>query len=207
MEGSSNFPSFILNIMLKRTQLKRGDSQLKRSGFKKKATVPMKRTPLRKKSLNKRKKQTKVGLWREYGLVRPSKPRYTGRKGIYWYLLSLYTRKRDFEEFGTCISCNKEVESYQDFDAGHYAPAGNCGFALLFLKININGECKGCNAFDSGHLIGYEQGLRTRYGDIVTEGLKTIYINKHQTITKEWTQIEYDTKIKELQQELSKYNI
>ena len=178
---------------------------MKRSGFKNKPRKPLKRTPLKRKSPNKRKKQTKVGLWREYGLEMPPKPRYTGRKGIYWYLLSLYTRKRDFEQFGRCISCGKKVDSYQDFDAGHYAPAGNCGFALLFLPLNVNGECKGCNAFDSGHLIGYEKNLTERYGDVAVDNLKQMYIHRHRNTTKEWTQIQYDTKIRELQEELKKY--
>lgn len=194
--------------MLKRSYIARGDKEMKRSGFKRKdisEMKPMKRGTLRKKSPNKRKKQTKVGLWREYGLTRPPKPRYTGRKGIYWYLLSLYTRKLDFMMFGTCISCGKEVESYQEFDAGHYAPAGNCGFDLLFDRLNVNGECKGCNAFDSGHLIGYEKNLRTRYGNKRVDDLKQRYLDRHKTITKEWTQIEYDTKIKELQKSLKNY--
>lgn len=191
--------------MLKRSYIKRGTSQLKRTPLKR-STIPLKRTPLRRKSPNKRKKQTMADLWREYGLTRPPKPRYIGRKGIYWYLLSLYTRKRDFKEYGTCISCGKEVESYQDFDAGHYAPAGNCGFALLFFKLNINGECKGCNAFDDGHLIGYEKNLRIRYGDLNVEDLKMVYLDRHKSTTKEWTQIEYDTKIKELLELLSRYN-
>ena len=107
--------------------------------------VPLRRSYLKRKPPKKRK--LLVDEWRQYGLTRPPKPRYRGLKGVYWYLLSQYTRKRDFKEFGTCISCNKSVDSWRDFDAGHYAPAGNCGFALLFFKLNINGECKGCNAF------------------------------------------------------------
>ena len=176
---------------LKRTPLSRGTKSLKRTALKR--GKPKKRKLL-------------VDQWRQYGLTRPSKPRYVGLKGVYWYLLSQYTRQRDFKQFGTCISCGKRVDSLQDFDAGHYAPAGNCGFALLFLKINVNGECKGCNAFDSGHLIGYEKNLRIRYGNKIVDALIGTYLERHKTTTKEWTQIEYDTKIKKLQQELSKYN-
>lgn len=178
--------------MKRNTPLKQGTSQLKH-------------TPLRRKSPNKKKKQSEAGLWREYGLEKPSKPRYKGRKGIYWYVLSLYTRKRDFKLYGRCISCNKEVESYQDFDAGHYAPAGNCGFALLFHRRNINGECKGCNAFDSGHLIGYEKNLTDRYGEEAVADLKQMYLDRHKNIMKEWSQVEYDIEIKELLEELKRY--
>ena len=97
------------------------------------------------------------------------------------------------------------MESDQEFDAGQYATAWYCGFALLLLKININGECKGCNAFDSGHLIGYDEGLRKRYGDWDVEDLKQMYLERHKTITKEWTQNEYDTKIKELIKDLEDF--
>lgn len=179
---------------------------MKRGTFKSKLNKPLKRTPLRQTTRRKTKKQSEASLWREYMLTKPPNPRYKGRKGIYWYLLSLLTRKRDFRQYRRCIACNREVESYQEFDAGHYAPADNCGFALLFHKLNINGECKGCNAFDSGHLIGYENNLRNRYGDEAVDELIQTYLDRHKTVTKEWTQCEYDTNIKALQAELKAYD-
>jgi hypothetical protein len=35
-------------------------------------------------------------------------------------------------EYGRCISCNKPVSDWREFDAGHFISAGGGGFALLF---------------------------------------------------------------------------
>jgi hypothetical protein len=63
--------------------------------------------------------------------------RYRGIKGKYWALFSLYIRRRDFERFGTCISCGKTVSHYTEFDAGHFISAGNGGF-LFFLMSEMS---------------------------------------------------------------------
>jgi hypothetical protein len=67
--------------------------------------------------------------------------RYKGLKGKYWTLLSEYIRRRDFQRYGTCISCGKAVSDWREFDAGHFIPAGSGGFSLLFDERNLNGEC------------------------------------------------------------------
>ena len=146
------------------------------------------------------KKQTKADMWREFGLERPSSPRYEGLKGIYWRIFSEKRRKEDFEKYGTCISCGKRVNSWQDFDPGHFIPAGGGGFALLFHPQNVNGECKRCNAFDEMHLFGYAEGLDERYGPGTAERLKEMYNDAHfkGKITKEWGQVEYRARIAEL---------
>jgi hypothetical protein len=63
--------------------------------------------------------------------------RNRGIKGKYWALFSLYIRRRDFERFGTCISCGKTVSHYTEFDAGHFISAGNGGF-LFFLMSEMS---------------------------------------------------------------------
>ncbi len=184
---------------------------MKRTGFKQKARTPlkrgtsqMKRTPLRRVSPNKVKKQTQVGLWRGYGLEKPSKPRYKGLKGIYWYLLSKYTRQRDFKKYkGECIDmCGKFATDWHDFDAGHYISAGQGGFALLFDDRNVNGQLKACNnpTFSPNSQIGYREGIIKRYGVHILHELEEMYKDSHfrGKSTKEWTKIEYDLKIKEL---------
>lgn len=130
--------------------------------------------------------------------------RYKGRKGIYWHFVSEYIRKRDFYKYGTCISCGKTFSTWKDSQAGHYAPASNCGFALLFDKRNINGECPPCNnpIFSSGKLIPYRANLVKRYGEKHVKKLDADYA-KH-TITKEWSQGEYDKEIKKLIKEIEK---
>ncbi len=130
--------------------------------------------------------------------------RYVGRKGIYWFLLSKYIRVRDFKKFGTCISCGKKFGKWEEAQAGHYAPAGDCGFALLFDKRNINAECPPCNnpRFSPGKLIPYRSNLVKRYGEEYVREIDELYRLRRSQTTKEWTQKEYDIKIKELQEEI-----
>ena len=84
--------------------------------------------------------------------------RYKGLKGKYWTLLSEYIRRRDFERYGTCISCNKPVSDWREFDAGHFISAGSGGFSLLFDETNVNGECQYDNAFNGNHLLLIDAG-------------------------------------------------
>jgi len=167
-----------------------------KTGFTRKAPLKASRKPAKKK-------QTKADLWRQYGLERPGKPRYEGLKGIYWRLLSEKVRRRDFEKYGTCISCGVRFDTWQDSDPGHYIPAGTCGFDLLFDEKNIHGECKRCNGFDEGHLIGYERGLDMRYGAGTAKKLEDRYWkHKAGNLTKEWSTLEYDRNIRKLLAEL-----
>ena len=97
-------------------------------------------------------------------------------KGVYWYWFSLFVRQRDVEKWGTCISCGKPI-TVDTCDAGHYCPASSCGRDLLFDPLNVNAECGRCNAFDEGHLFGYERGLIERYGADTPNKLKERYAN------------------------------
>lgn len=147
---------------------------------------------------NRRKKlERNKALADEYG-VRMKYWRYDGRKGIFWSLFSQYIRKRDLLKFGKCVSCGTQFFDIREVQAGHYAPAGSCGFALLFDERNVNAECPRCNnpVFSSGKLIPYRTNLVNRYGEKWVKKLDYDY--QHQTITKEWTQSQYDNKIKEL---------
>ncbi len=142
-------------------------------------------------------------LAEEYG-VKLTYWRYKGRKGIYWHLVSQYIRKRDFYKYGTCISCGKKFDKWEQSQAGHYAPAGNCGFALLFDERNINGECAACNnpVFSSGKLIPYRANLVKRYGERHVKKLDKEYSEK--VTMKEWSQGEYDKEIKKLIRKIKK---
>lgn len=128
--------------------------------------------------------------------------RYKGRKGIYWHLISKYVRMRDFIKYGTCISCGVGFCKWNEAQAGHYAPAGNCGFALLFDKRNINAECASCNnpRFSPGKLIPYRTNLVNRYGEDYVKEIDDAYSKK--VTMKEWSSREYDLKIRELQEEV-----
>lgn len=160
---------------------------------------PMKRTAFKRKFA---KKTNKTELWRSYGLTRPPKPRYTGLKGIYWHLLSEYTRRRDFDLFEACIGCGRKVTSWKELQGGHFIAAERCGWKLLFDTRNVNGECGGCNAYDKQKL-GYERRLDERYGEGWTNRIKDDFFEgKKGTPAKQWSQFEYNQNIIRLQAEL-----
>jgi hypothetical protein len=60
--------------------------------------------------------------------------RYKGAKGKYWPLFSDYIRGRDFKAYGRCISCDKPVTDWREFDAGHFIPRE--GADLLFYLVS-----------------------------------------------------------------------
>lgn len=124
--------------------------------------------------------------------------RYKGIKGKFWTVFSEYIRKRDFKKYGTCVTCGKRFNRWQDSQAGHFAPAGNCGFALLFSEDNVHAECAYDNAFNKGHLIQYKTNLEKRYGKKFVKGLEERYNDsRYKGITKkEWSKKEYEEKIR-----------
>ena len=132
--------------------------------------------------------------------------RYKGLKGKFWTVFSEYTRRRDFKKYKRCVACGRTVTTWRDLQAGHYAPASNCGFALLFDERNVHGECAGCNAFDSGHLIGYRRNLVERYGEAWVVRLEADYnaARYKGKTTKVWNTKEYEAKIKHYEQELAR---
>lgn len=159
--------------------------------------------PLKRSS---KPRKTKTSVWAEYGLERPAYVRYSGKKGVFWWLLSRKVRQRDFKRWGSCINCGKRLNSWQEGQCGHYLSAEKCGFLLLFDETNLALECKGCNKYDKQKL-GYEQNLDKRYGEGTAFGLKKRYWeSKKGTPAKEWSQLEYDRKIRALQKELEIYD-
>lgn len=171
----------------------------------------MKRTPLRRRSKDyqakqKVKKDKEKALLEEYG-IKISYWRYKGRKGIYWHLLSKYVRLRDFKAYGTCISCGKKFKEWREAQGGHYAPAKDCGFELLFDERNVHAECSSCNNpfISPGKLIKYRANLVDRYGEDYVKEVDSLYSQKLKGKGKEWTQKEYDAKIKELMGKLKEF--
>ncbi len=123
--------------------------------------------------------------------------RYKGIKGKFWAIFSEYIRKRDFNKWGCCVTCGKFIDSWQDLQAGHFAPASNCGFALVFSEENVHGECAYDNGFNSGHLIQYKTNLMQRYGENFVKSLEEKYNDSRYKgkTTKEWSKKEYEAKI------------
>ena len=123
--------------------------------------------------------------------------RYKGVKGKFWKIFSEYIRLRDLKKWGCCITCGKKVTDTSQLQAGHFAPAGNCGFALLFSEDNVHGECAYDNAFNAGHLIQYKTNLERRYGNKFVKILEERYNDSRYKgkTTKEWIKKEYEEKI------------
>lgn len=93
-------------------------------------------------------------------------------------VFNAYVRSRD--EGLPCISCGL----HKPLQAGHYVPQGSCSF-LRFHEWNVNGECAGCNGFDSFHLVGYRKRLIDKIGIDAVEWLEQ---NRHTK--KKWTRSE-----------------
>jgi hypothetical protein len=80
-------------------------------------------------------------------------------------IFNSYIRERDKNQ--PCISCGQ----FKTLQAGHFFPVQGYD-ALRFDQDNVHGECAGCNCFDEGHLIGYQDNLRARIGNDRLEKLK-----------------------------------
>ena len=89
-------------------------------------------------------------------------------------IFNQYIRKRD--EGLPCISCGI-VKPY--LQAGHYFPVQGYD-GLRFNEFNVNGECPGCNNFDSSHLIHYGDNLRAKIGEDNYQVLKAMASNYKQ---------------------------
>jgi len=121
------------------------------------------------------------------------KYRYTDiYKDKLWSAVSLFVVARDTKLFGgKCIACG-QVKKLQ---AGHFAPACNCGLGLAFDEDNIHGECEYDNGFNEGHLIGYKTGLIQRYGLHYATKLEERYNDaRYKGMTFKMTKLEYINK-------------
>ncbi|MDR2291874.1 MAG: recombination protein NinG [Prevotellaceae bacterium] len=117
-------------------------------------------------------------------------------------VFSEYIRLRDADDNGhvRCISCNKFV-TWKQADCGHYVNRQH--MALRYDEKNCNAQCRYCNRFCEGNMIGYNEGLIKKYGSDVIEYLK---IKKHNECR--FTAVEYQllinmysNKVKELKQQ------
>lgn len=86
-------------------------------------------------------------------------------------IFSEYIRQRDSDVNGfiRCISCGKIVH-WKESDAGHYVNRKH--MSLRYDEQNVNAQCRSCNRFDEGNMLGYTQGLIAKYGDHVLQRLE-----------------------------------
>lgn len=114
-------------------------------------------------------------------------------------VFSEYIRRRDADADGyiRCISCGKTVH-WKESDAGHYVNRKH--MSLRWDEKNVNAQCRSCNRFDEGNVLGYTDGLKRRYGDDVIDKLK-ISKMRISYVSESYLQMQidhYNKKLKEL---------
>lgn len=184
---------------MKKSWIKRGTSQLKKTPFKKK---------LPKKTKRAKKMEMKRELCEQYLLPNLICQRWGTNKGftrtdllrgMLWNVFSKYIRHRDT---GICISCGAK-KTYEELQAGHYAPVGETSVLLWFDEKNVNGECEGCNAFDSFHLIPMRKNLIKKWGEEEVLRIESI---KDAKSTVKIEEVEYAQRIRFYLEKLKEYN-
>jgi hypothetical protein len=127
--------------------------------------------------------------------------RYKGVEEKLWKATSEYVRLRDFiRNNGKCATCNTVVDHWREFDAGHFCPAGECGWKLRFDVENIAGQCRKCNRFGHGRLADFVFYLdklhRTGYA-------KQLWNQKYK-VTKKPSVAEIEKRIKKLNEKFKR---
>ena len=178
-------------MALRRTQIKRGKSQMKRSGFKKKKTTkPLKRTPLkRKSSLNSSKTKPKRVTKSEQVQLAidtlkcfksiPRKYRYKSKNSLIkdkaWAILSDYVRCRDTILYRECVATGNRIENWRDMQAGHYETMGGHGALLGFSELNIHAQSANSNRQSSmADGAKYKETLIKRYGKWIIDEINEL---------------------------------
>jgi hypothetical protein len=158
---------------MKRSYMKRGTSELARTGFKR----PSYQDALKKKreaqpKLNEdqlfRKKKVAKGKVKNPTIcgVR-STGRWVGPIGTLWTIFSMYTRKRDWLLFGgECCSCEMILPHWRDGDAGHFISVSRGNNSTVMHPKNVGLQCKNCNNPDMSpdSSIPYAKKIDQRYG-------------------------------------------
>lgn len=113
-------------------------------------------------------------------------------------VFSEYIRLRDSSDgYGRCISCGKLVY-WREADAGHFVNRKH--MSLRYDEKNVNLQCRSCNRFDEGNMIGYQRGLVAKYGNDVINYLDIKKYNVCKLSEVEYRVLihEYKNKIKGL---------
>ena len=127
------------------------------------------------------------------------KPSVTSLKKKLDRVFSIYVRLRDTDEsgYGRCISCGQIIH-WKKGDAGHYVNRKH--MSLRYDEKNVNLQCRACNRFDEGNMIGYNHGLIEKYGDNVIPYLQIKKNNPCKIGDFEYSVLikDYSKKVKEL---------
>lgn len=152
---------------------------MKRSGFTKKPTKPLKRTALKRSSTKTPIKRKSAGKTKNGRIKSISK-----LKKDLWKVFSLYIRQRD--NF-TCFTCGRKGEG-KGMHCGHFIPKSVGGILLYFNETNVNCQCYNCNINLGGNQYIYGKKLGKKVAD-------ELYRIKDQEKGK-WTEENYLREIK-----------
>jgi len=162
---------------MKRSQIKRGSKQLKRSGFKAKPRVAPKKRSTGQIGGNKSKSKPKKGQYvapKWFTRLKPGSHGNTPAQKKYWKVISDTYREADFNKYGgKCVSCGKVLEDWRDGDLAHFKRYSVCNSWFKFQRENLALSCKGCNRNDDGivgHAFGEE--LKRRYHTGIIEWIE-----------------------------------
>ena len=172
---------------MKRTPLKRGISQMKRSVFKRK--IPL---------------NAQKGIKVKRKKVKPKAKRVKSLHNKAWDLWSIYIRTRDKGQCFTCParSWNEELGEYdiRGMQAGHYRHG-----VRDFDDKNIHCQCVTCNKWKHGKLDIYGRRLIEKYGleEYVKLNARCDLAQKGEKLTED----EYRELIEEIKSKLLKLGI
>lgn len=150
---------------MKRTPLARGTSQLKRSGFKRKATAPLKNAG---KVAKRAKKPHKAATLKKL-------------KATLWELCKQITRKRYKKENGTwhCYTCDRLIDAPEKAQTGHGIPSSVGGVLLRYHLNNLRVQDYFCNINLGGNGGEFYRRLVLEIGQ---EEVDKIYALKSQSV-------------------------
>lgn len=132
--------------------------------------MALRRTPLRRKSLKKRKvdksrtkKVYRPPAW--FSKIKQGSHGNNSAQKKYWRVMSCFVRQRDHNKYKKCVSCPTVYGHWMDYDAAHFKRYSVCNSYFKFHPLNLAASCKNCNRLDDGvvgHAFGEE--LKRRYG-------------------------------------------
>ena len=166
------------------------------ASLKAKQAKAIKRTPKPKKPVGAKNKPKKtvvkgyiVPKW--YSKLKPGSHGSTPTQKKYWKVLSDTYRKADWEKYGTCVSCHKHIEHWQDGDLAHFKRYSVCNSWFKFQRENMALSCKNCNRNDDGvvgHTFGEE--LKRRHHKGILEWIEATNLTFKGQKMQEWEIVE-----------------
>lgn len=137
---------------------------MKRSGFKQKSTVPLKRSGFKKAVIGQKKPKKRAA-----SQIKPFKTKL-------WELCKSIIRLK----YGnTCYTCGKSGLEGSGWHTGHFIPSSVGGHSLRYSLDNLRPQCYHCNINLSGNGSQFYRNLLNDHGQ---EYLDSLFAKKNQLI-------------------------